>query len=48
MRNNPAKAPARVKHLALEQPPLPFPIPAAPPIVRAHGLQDTRKNSRKK
>ena len=29
------------KPQALEQQPLPFPIQAAPPIVRAHGLQDT-------
>ena len=41
MRDDSIKSAARVKHPAFEQQPLPFPIQAAPLIVRAHGLQDT-------
>ena len=41
MRDDSIKSAARVKHPAFEQQPLPFPIQAAPLIVRAHGLRDT-------
>ena len=41
MRDDSIKSAARVKHPAFEQQPLPFPIQAAPPLVRAHGLRDT-------